>query len=307
MGHEADARWVIPSEDEWYKAAYHKNDGVTGNYWDFPTGSDTAPTSEPPPGTDMTNGSANYNYAIDSPYYRTKVRAYDAKPSDSPYGTFDQGGNVWEWNEAVVYGSSRGLRSGSFGSYDDFLHAAYRNNFQYPTFDFDSLGFRVAKVPDCNTNGMSDSCDLDCGTNGGPCDVTDCGLSFDCNTNGVPDECDLAGNDCNTNSIPDECEADTDEDGVIDDCDNCTTNGNPDQADFDGDGAGDACDDDIDEDGVLNGPDVCDYTPLGAANIIMDPTSSLYGTIRRDLDGDCDCDLADFAKFAEDGLTGPNP
>ena len=101
---EADARWVIPSEDEWYKAAYHKNDGVTGNYWDFPTGSDTAPTSEPPPGTDMTNGSANYNYAIDSPYYRTKVRAYDAKPSDSPYGTFDQGGNVWEWNEAVVYG-----------------------------------------------------------------------------------------------------------------------------------------------------------------------------------------------------------
>ncbi len=26
------ARWWIPSEDEWYKAAYHKNDGVTGNY-----------------------------------------------------------------------------------------------------------------------------------------------------------------------------------------------------------------------------------------------------------------------------------
>ena len=31
---EADATWVIPSEDEWVKAAYHKNDGVTGNYWD---------------------------------------------------------------------------------------------------------------------------------------------------------------------------------------------------------------------------------------------------------------------------------
>jgi len=27
---EDDATWVIPSEDEWYKAAYHKNDGVTG-------------------------------------------------------------------------------------------------------------------------------------------------------------------------------------------------------------------------------------------------------------------------------------
>ena len=27
---EPDATWVIPSEDEWYKAAYHKNDGGDG-------------------------------------------------------------------------------------------------------------------------------------------------------------------------------------------------------------------------------------------------------------------------------------
>lgn len=26
------ATYFIPSEDEWYKAAYHKNDGATGNY-----------------------------------------------------------------------------------------------------------------------------------------------------------------------------------------------------------------------------------------------------------------------------------
>ena len=38
--------------------------------------------------------------------------------SASPYGTFDQGGNVWEWNEtaySVCCGSYRGLRGGSFG------------------------------------------------------------------------------------------------------------------------------------------------------------------------------------------------
>ena len=35
--------WVIPTEDEWYKAAYHKNDGDTGNYFDYPTSSDTVP------------------------------------------------------------------------------------------------------------------------------------------------------------------------------------------------------------------------------------------------------------------------
>ena len=34
---EPDATWVIPTENEWYKAAYHKNDGVTGNYFLSPT------------------------------------------------------------------------------------------------------------------------------------------------------------------------------------------------------------------------------------------------------------------------------
>jgi len=29
---ESDATYFIPTENEWYKAAYHKNDGVTGNY-----------------------------------------------------------------------------------------------------------------------------------------------------------------------------------------------------------------------------------------------------------------------------------
>ena len=145
---EADATWVIPSEDEWYKAAYHYNDGVTGNYWDYPTKSDTAPTSEAPPGTDMTDGSANYygsGYAIGGPYWRTEVGAYDAKPSDSPYGTFDQGGNVAEWNEAVI-GSYRGRRGGSFDYWDDFLHASDRFS-SGPPLEYYALGFRVAEVP----------------------------------------------------------------------------------------------------------------------------------------------------------------
>jgi hypothetical protein len=62
---------------------------------------------------------------------------------------------------------------------------------------------------DCNTNGIDDACDLDCGTPGGPCDLPGCGLSTDCNTNAVPDECDLSGGasqDCDGNAIPDECD-----------------------------------------------------------------------------------------------------
>ncbi len=153
---EADATWVIPSEDEWYKASYHKDDGVTGNYWSYPTGSNTLPMSEAPPGTDMTNGSANYydwnggGHAIGWPYYRTEVGAYDAKPSDSPYGTFDQGGNVNEWNEAVIYGGYRGLRGGSCYYNDGYLHASNRWATS-STNEYNHVGFRVSEVPEPGT------------------------------------------------------------------------------------------------------------------------------------------------------------
>jgi formylglycine-generating enzyme required for sulfatase activity len=46
---------------------------------------------------------------IGSPYYRMNVGEFEN--SDSPYGTFDQGGNIWEWNEAIFsVGSYRCLR-----------------------------------------------------------------------------------------------------------------------------------------------------------------------------------------------------
>ena len=143
---EPDATWVIPSEDEWYKAAYHKNDGVTGNYWDYPTSTSSVPSNDlidPDPGNHATFYDGGYT--IGSPYYRTEVGAHEN--SDSPYGTFDQGGNVCEWNEAILYDSYRGLRGGSFYSYDYYLHAANRSYYYYPTFEYDNIGFRVSQVP----------------------------------------------------------------------------------------------------------------------------------------------------------------
>lgn len=141
----------LPSEDEWYKTAYYKRGGTSAGYWDYPPQSDTAPTAEAPPGTDTVNGSANYEVGVfvDPTYYTTEVGAYSAKPSDSASGTFDQGSNVWEWNEADIFGdgSCRGRRGGSFVSHAGNLHAKNRHS-NYPTWESYSYGFRVASVPE---------------------------------------------------------------------------------------------------------------------------------------------------------------
>ncbi len=142
---ESDARWFIPTENEWYKAAYHRNDGVTANYWDYPTQADdpNVPSNDlidPDPGNNANfyqNGST-----IGSPYWTTEVG--DFENSASAYGTFDQGGNVWEWNETAVTGSSRGLRGGSWNNSSYYLHASNR----FIPVEGDSFGFRVASVPE---------------------------------------------------------------------------------------------------------------------------------------------------------------
>jgi len=59
-----DAYYFLPSEDEWYKAAYHQNDGVTANYWDYATGSNSIPTAV---ASGTTAGTAVYNDVAGSP------------------------------------------------------------------------------------------------------------------------------------------------------------------------------------------------------------------------------------------------
>ena len=141
------ALYFLPNENEWYKAAYYKGGGTDAGYWDYPTQSDTAPTAELPAGTDMVNGSANYkkdgNF-LDTTYYTTEVGAYNAKPSESAYGTFDQGANVWEWNETTIVGNFRGWRGGSSATTDSMLLAASRYGWSLLNPEDPATGFRIA-------------------------------------------------------------------------------------------------------------------------------------------------------------------
>ena len=101
---------VLPGWDEWYKAAYHDALGIqAGDWFNYPMGTDVLPTCSSP------TSLANHANCGDPSGDVTAVGSYGG--SDSPWGTFDQGGNVHEWSEAISspLGNGREIRGGAFG------------------------------------------------------------------------------------------------------------------------------------------------------------------------------------------------
>ena len=163
--------WVygLPSENEWYKAAYHQpaaQGGDVDNYWLYPTANNAIPNSQNGSASDPNSANFYRNVApvdgINDGYAVTGSTSFPATNSltdvgefslaDSYYGTFDQGGNVWEWNDAVI-GAKRGLRGGTWGSNEGGLRASLRGSYD-PTKDDAFTGFRVAIVPEPSVVGL---------------------------------------------------------------------------------------------------------------------------------------------------------
>jgi formylglycine-generating enzyme required for sulfatase activity len=145
VARNAGAMWAVTSEDEWYKAAYY--DVAGSSYYMYPTSSNTVPSNVGADGYVDPGNHANFdadNFTIGSPYYRTQGGEFEK--SASPYGTYDQGGNVWEWNEAIILDSSRGLRGGGFDSTNDVVMRSDRSYKFNPADEGDDIGFRVVQL-----------------------------------------------------------------------------------------------------------------------------------------------------------------
>ena len=158
----AGAIWFLPTENQWYKAAYY--DGAASVYYDYSTGSNTAPNNSIP--ADDTGNSANYyagDFTQNASYPFTSAGAY--AQSYSPYGTADQGGNVWEWTETAATSATRVRRGGAFDTDATKIISSYRETMS-PTFESDNMGFRLATVAvgagvpgDYNANNVVDAGD----------------------------------------------------------------------------------------------------------------------------------------------------
>jgi formylglycine-generating enzyme required for sulfatase activity len=152
--------FFIPTENEWYKAAFYSQalNSSSGGYYTYATQSNTAPGNVIGSGSNQANyyngvfsvtQSASYS---SSQNYLTDVGAFTS--SASYYGTFDQSGNVYQWNDlGGTAGSSRGLRGGTWGDNAFNLSSAGRLT-SGPSNEFNGVGFRLASpvaVPEPST------------------------------------------------------------------------------------------------------------------------------------------------------------
>ena len=143
-----NAYYFLPSENEWYKAAYYNPAG--SNYFLYPTASSSAPSS-------VASGT-NPNTAV---FYASGPSAYP--PAEvtiaggrSSYGTMGQGGNVREWIETSISGlnisttENRPTLGGFYGDVVGVLSSTNRASFAHTT-ENPNIGFRVASVPEPST------------------------------------------------------------------------------------------------------------------------------------------------------------
>ena len=142
------ATYVIPSENEWYKSSYYDPtlNGGLGEYWAYPTKSNTAPSN-----ILSATGQNNANFEdpilgfTDPVNLLTPVGSFAGSPS--AYGTYDQGGDVFQLLDNNP-GSGIADRGGAWDLDSSFLQSSSRSSGVGFTDVATNVGFRVAEVPE---------------------------------------------------------------------------------------------------------------------------------------------------------------
>ncbi len=156
------AKFFLPTEDQWYKAAYYKRNGHA-DYWNYPTKSDTTPGNEPhkeiPNQANYFIGS-NINYSSNSStgwlhqYWNFQYSNGGKTPfitpvgafflSVGPYETFDMGGNLFQWVCNPGYAGTRVIRGGSWKKQQTDELKKTTCVTANPAIGYEFVGFRVA-------------------------------------------------------------------------------------------------------------------------------------------------------------------
>lgn len=155
---EPGARWFIPTSDEWYKAAYYDpfdpgaDGGGTTDYWEYPTKSDTLPVQATADAVgEVTNPGvnvANYGGGADWNGENGNVTTVGGTTSESPWGAFDMGGNLYEMTETPgTPATDREHRGGDFSNAGVLMKSGLVIELDM-TVEAGNFGFRVA-APVC--------------------------------------------------------------------------------------------------------------------------------------------------------------
>ena len=154
-----NAQVWLPSENEWYKAAYFSATG--DGYWLFPTQSNITPDKVTADAAGIGSAGSVGNFAN---YGRQAniITAVGTNGGPSFYGAFDLGGNVQEWNETeivTVVGPQtftlRGVRGSDYLNSAAYLLSTERQGAMDASFEDMNLGFRIAAVPEPSTCAMA--------------------------------------------------------------------------------------------------------------------------------------------------------
>jgi sulfatase modifying factor 1 len=153
------AIWSLPSEDQWYKAAYYKGGNTSAGYWLYPTQSNEVPGN-------VVGGAPNQaNFCYAGVFSVTQSTAYPESSaiaevgaysnSSSAYGTYDQGGSLNEWTDGVILGGGRIIRGGDWNNSYLGMESPTRGDGGNAavTYQDDDLGFRLvtSTVPEPST------------------------------------------------------------------------------------------------------------------------------------------------------------